>query len=185
MKIELTAKDYHKEIEALDIPSPAKGLLEGMVNSHLNRTIPPGLSNMEKQLLRSIGIDQIMLSDDKGRARLLEISVYIPDNPKTHRQFGFLRDTWTHGETRPIGSEKNTPAKIVKALRNAAEELAALSFPSTEPGKVWPRPASDALVISQNLKALADRVAALSKYAPPEKTKIVPQEKGPDISQWN
>lgn len=103
----LTAENYWPEIEATDLRPLVKGILKGLVHSHVTHTIPPTVSQKEKIVMITEGPQKIELwtkSDDRSGSKKETLTVmhFIPHDPKIFREFLYLAEIYPGGTNRPL-----------------------------------------------------------------------------------
>lgn len=109
LKLRLTSSNWWREIEDCSfLLIPAKDILKGLVSSYLSKTIPPSYTRQEIEALKLYDLEYIDIHDS-GSVHCVEIALFTPTNPETHRSFLFLRKTYPNGTTSKLQFDSTIP----------------------------------------------------------------------------
>lgn len=96
MIIDLT-RNWWNEIRALNVPPVVQDQLIATVSSHLQSTIPPGITEHCIKEMALANIEAVTLTNERDVAYTYEVALYRPTDTTRHRQFTYLRKTYLGG----------------------------------------------------------------------------------------
>lgn len=122
-------ENYREQIRGAVADERLAEIIANAVHAHVTGTIPPALTEGDREKLREIGRVYIVKLMPDGALRSYELAEFVPHDAKEMRSFAFLRTSYG-GDTGVCvaGGCVSLPVGVFNALK----EVAAMKYPSVE-----------------------------------------------------